>query len=338
MRGERRSHRRNRRTFSWGRVGRPADPTRDHSGLDTPARGGRWPGEPGMIGVACVRSRCRSVARSTERSPPRAPPACRCVRADVPGRVGPGSPSHRSAAPHRPGPWRAVGRKGTVADGPLIVQSDKTLLLEVDHRGRCGGPRGDRSLRGARTRARARPHLPRHPAGPVERAGRRARRGAGRRRARPVLPLRRPPAVARRRRRHHGPLRPPAAHPVAGPRPGARRDWIGPCSRRCCGSADRSDARRAHRRRHRRRARRPSAVISSRPCSRSVGPRRTSRGTSTARRTRSSCAKRAGRCATTSARPSTGSSTAARAWSCCPAARARRSWARPPWRRRRRPR
>ena len=40
VRGERRSHRRNRRTFSWGRVGRPADPTRDHSG-PRHARSGR---------------------------------------------------------------------------------------------------------------------------------------------------------------------------------------------------------------------------------------------------------------------------------------------------------
>ncbi|PZU43373.1 MAG: helicase [Arsenicicoccus sp.] len=83
-------------------------------------------------------------------------------------------------------------------NGPLIVQSDKTLLLEVDHPdaeaarrdiapfaelerapehvhtyrvtplGLWGAAR-HRALRRARTRARARAHLPRHPARPVER-------------------------------------------------------------------------------------------------------------------------------------------------------------------------
>ena len=61
-----------------------------------------------------------------------------------------------------------------MTDGPLIVQSDKTLLLEVDHDARRGLPPRDRPVRRARARARARPHLPAHAAGPVERARRRA--------------------------------------------------------------------------------------------------------------------------------------------------------------------
>ena len=179
-----------------------------------------------MIGAACVRSRCRSVALSTERSPPRAPPACRCVRADVSGPcragVADATGAHSTARPVK-------GRRKERHCGRRAP--DRPVRQDAAARGRpsdrCGGPRGDRSVRGARTRARARPHLPRHPAGAVERARRRARRRAGRRRARPVLPLRRPAAAARRRRRHHGPLRPPAADPVAGPRPGARRAGSG---------------------------------------------------------------------------------------------------------------
>ena len=44
-------------------------------------------------------------------------------------------------------------------DGPLIVQSDKTLLLEVDH-ARRRLPQGDRAVRRARAAPRAHPHLP----------------------------------------------------------------------------------------------------------------------------------------------------------------------------------
>ena len=55
-------------------------------------------------------------------------PACRPVPAGCAG--GQPAPERASTAP---APERAAGRKGTVADGPLIVQSDKTLLLEVDH-------------------------------------------------------------------------------------------------------------------------------------------------------------------------------------------------------------
>ena len=47
-----------------------------------------------------------------------------------------------------------------MADGPLIVQSDRTLLLEVDPP-RCRGmPHRDRPVRRARAGAGARPHVP----------------------------------------------------------------------------------------------------------------------------------------------------------------------------------
>jgi DNA excision repair protein ERCC-3 len=61
-------------------------------------------------------------------------------------------------------------------------------------------------------------------------------------------------------------------------------------------------------------------------------------GTSTARPTRSTWSRTAGSCATTSAGPRRRSGRAARAWSCCRAARARRWSARPRWPRRARPR
>ena len=75
-----------------------------------------------------------------------------------------------------------------MTDGPLIVQCDKTLLLEVDHARRRGLPQGDRAVRRAGARPRARPHLPAHPARPVERPRRRPRRRAGRRRAARATP------------------------------------------------------------------------------------------------------------------------------------------------------
>ena len=84
--------------------------------------------------------------------------------------------------------WTVAELLGSpVTDGPLIVQSDKTLLLEVDHPTRRRGPRGHRAVRRARALARARPHLPADPARAVERARRRARRRAGRRRAGALL-------------------------------------------------------------------------------------------------------------------------------------------------------
>ena len=143
------------------------------------------------------------------------------------GHGAPRRPGHRR--PHRPRRRGRVDR--SVTDGPLIVQSDKTLLLEVDH------PRAEEARRAIAPFAElerapgAHPHLPGHPAGPVERPGCRPRRRAGRQRPDHLQPVCRAPRAARRRRRHDGPVRPP--HPREGPRarpaaahdrpPGARR-------------------------------------------------------------------------------------------------------------------
>ncbi len=76
-----------------------------------------------------------------------------------------------------------------------------------------------------------------------------------------------------------------ASHRPAGARGGAARQ------------EGRAAARRAPRRRRPSRCTPPSAATSSRRCSSSAGPPRTSPGTSTARPTRSTCARTAGRCA-----------------------------------------
>ena len=95
----------------------------------------------------------------------------------------------------------------------------------------------------------------------------------------------------------------------------------------------RRDDRRAARRDDRRSSSTPaSAATSSRHCSSSAGRRRTSPATSTARPTRSSSTRPTGRCAPTSRRRPTRSGTAARASSCSPVARARPSSAPRPWR------
>ena len=81
-----------------------------------------------------------------------------------------------------------------------------------------------------------------------------------------------------------------------------------------------------------------SVARSSRSSSRSAGRPRTVRVSSTARPIPSTSTPTAGSCAPTSVRPSTGSGTAAAASSSCPVAPARRSSAPVPWRRpRRRP-
>nr|BFE84062.1 hypothetical protein GCM10020093_066630 [Planobispora longispora] len=77
---------------------------------------------------------------------------------------------------------------------------------------------------------------------------------------------------------------------------------------------------------------RASAATSSSSCSSWAGPPRTSPVTSTASTTRSPWPRTAGSSAPTSARPPRRSGTAARAWSCFPAGRARPSWARRRWR------
>ena len=185
-----------------------------------------------------------------------------------------------------------------MADGPLIVQSDKTLLLEIDHELADEARAALRAVRGAGARARARPHLPDHPAGALERAGRRSRRRAGRRRAAALLagiPV--PHAllvdVAETMDRY-GRLR---LDDASGARAGAARARPRRCSRRCCGPrrsqpllgarVDDDTVVGA-----RRRARQPQAGAAAS----SAGRPRTWPGTSTARRTRSRCARRAGRC------------------------------------------
>ncbi len=76
---------------------------------------------------------------------------------------------------------------------------------------------------------------------------------------------------------------------------------------------------------------RPSGDGSSRRCSRSAGRRRTSPVMSTARRTRSNCARTAGSCASIRRARWRGSGRVARAWWCCPAAPARPSSVPRPW-------
>src|ERR1700751_5216180 len=106
-----------------------------------------------------------------------------------------------------------------ITDGPLIVQSDKTVLLEVDH-----------ELAGAARAAIA-------PFAELERAPENVHTY----RITP-LALCRPAAAAGRHRRHDGPLRPAAVGQEPGPRPDAGQ----PGPRRARGSVapqeDRADA------------------------------------------------------------------------------------------------
>ena len=139
-------------------------------------------------------------------------------------------------------------------DGPLIVQSDKTLLLEIDHERGGRLPQGDRPVRRARALAGAHPHLPADPAGPVERRAPPATTPSRWSTRCSPGPLRRPARAARRRRRDDGPLRAAAAGEAPRPRPGA--DLHRPPGARggAARQEGRRDARRRHRRRHRRRA------------------------------------------------------------------------------------
>ena len=225
-----------------GSVGRP---TRRGTtpGLDTPARGGRWPGEPGMIGAACVRSRCRSVALRWS-APRRVHPR----RADVSVPMCPGVSGRVADATgarfHRPARGGAVGRKGTVADGPLIVQSDKTLLLEVDH----PPPRrpARRSLPSRSSNARPSTSTPtaspRWPCGTRGPPGTTPSRSSTRSSGSPATPS---PS------RCSSTSSTPWAATAACSSPSRRSTawcssrWTGPCSRRYCGSAGSPDARRA---------------------------------------------------------------------------------------------
>ena len=186
---------------------------------------------------------------------------------------------------------------------------DRAVRQDPPARGRpragSGLSQGDRTLRRARAQPRAHPHLPAHAAGPVERPRGRPRRRAGRQRAAGVQPLRRAARAARRRRRDDGPLRPaaageaPPARPGAGQHrpPGARGGAPRQADRRGCSVRGSTPTPWP--------CTPPSAAASSRPCSSSAGRPRTAPATSTARPTPSTSARTAGRCAPTSARPST---------------------------------
>ena len=172
-------------------------------------------------------------------------------------------------------------------DGPLIVQSDKTLLLEIDHE-RAADCRKAIAPFAELERSPEHVHTYRlTPLGSVERPRRRPRRRAGRRHAAGVQPLRRPARAARRRRRDDGALRPAAAGEAPDPRAGAGQHRPARCSRRCCAprrspgcSAPASTTTPWS-------CTPPSAATSSRRCSSWAGRPRTSPATSTARRTRS---------------------------------------------------
>ena len=186
-----------------------------------------------------------------------------------------------------PDPW---GRR-SVTDGPLIVQSDKTLLLEVDH---PDAPACRMAIAPFAELERSPEHVHTYRLTPLglwnaRAAGHDAESGG--RRAAALLPLPGAARAAGRRGRDDGPVRPAAAGQRPGPRAGAARRSTGPCWSRsprsrsspAC-SAPRSTTTRS-------RCTRPSAAGSSRRCSSSAGRPRTWPGTSTARRTRSRCAE-----------------------------------------------
>ena len=178
-------------------------------------------------------------------------------RQKSPGRAGAGR-RRRSDAPPLPsgnGSCRCPSVGLPVNDGPLIVQSDKTLPARDRPRARRRLPQGDRAVRRARALPRARAHLPAHPARSLERPRRRPRRRAGRRHAAGVQPVRRPARAARRRRRDDGPLRPAAPGEAPDPRPGAGLQRPAGPRGGAARQEDRRHARRPDRRRHRRRAR-----------------------------------------------------------------------------------
>ena len=249
-----------------------------------------------------------------------------------------GAPHHRGRRTDR---CRGAGRQrrrrvdtwdnGPVTDGPLIVQSDKTLLLEVDHELAAECRRAIAPVRGARAVARARAHLPADPAWPVECARRRARCRRSRRRAAEVQPLRGAARAADRRRRDDGPLRPAAAHERSRARPRAAFGRSGGARRSAAQPEGRADDRRPARRRRGghspERARPPQAGLAQ---ARLAGrrPRRL-------RRRRGArdlpAARTVGRSGRTNSRRSRASGTAVLVLSCCRVVRARRSSALPRW-------
>ena len=216
-----------------------------------------------------------------------------------------------------------------MTDGPLIVQSDKTLLLEVDHPGaedarRAIAPSPSSSAPGARA------YLPRHPAGPVERArGRPRRRVRGQRaltHSRYAVPQALLIDIAETMDRYgrlslekdpsHGLTLHTTDRPVL--EEVLRHKRIQPCWEPGSTTSPSPYTLR-------------SAGISSRSCSRSAGRPRTWPVTSTARRTPSSWTPPSGRCGRTSSRRSTGSGTAAPVSSSCRVVPGRRSSAPERW-------
>ena len=199
-------------------------------------------------------------------------------------------------------------------------------------------PPRHRAVRRAGAGARAHPHLPADPARPVERARRRARRRAGRRRAAEVQPLCR----CRTRCSSTSPRRWPATGGCgcSSTRP---TGWsssppTGRSSRRCCASAKIQPLRRRARSTPTRVVVHPSERGHLKQVLLKLGLAR--RGPRRVRRRRGAPDRagrgRLGRCGPTSERPSRTSGTAAPGSSCCPAVPARRSSARPRWRRPRR--
>jgi hypothetical protein len=132
----------------------------------------------------------------------------------------------RRIAPIRDASRVANSRRTTIAATTcvrrprLIVQSDKTLLLEVDHpqAAECAAAIAPFA---ELERSRAHPHLSPDPARAVERPRRRARRRAGHRRAAAAQPVCRAALPARRRRRDDGALWPADHGEASGPRVGA---------------------------------------------------------------------------------------------------------------------
>ena len=186
-----------------------------------------------------------------------------------------------------------------MADGPLIVQSDKTLLLEVDH---PSAPEARIAIAPFAELERAPEHVHTYRVTPLALWNARA---AGHDAEQVVDAL-----VRFSRYAVPQPLLVDIVDTMGrygrlqltnSPVHGLVHDRAGP--RGAGGGAppeeDRPAARRPGSTTTRWSSTRPSAATSSRRCSRSAGPPRTSRATSTARPTPSRCARRAGACATT---------------------------------------
>ena len=269
-----------------------------------------------------------ATAPTSSWTPPRTSPAATAPTG------APREPTSPPTAPGREQPLMTASHERRTPDRP--VRQDPAPRDRP--RARPGLPQGDRAVRRARALPRARAHLPAHPARPLERPRRRPRRRAGRRHAAGLQPLRRPARPARRHRRDDGPLRPAPPRQAPDARPGADQHRPAGARGGAARQEDQADDRRA--------ARRATVVVH--PSERGNLKQALLKigwpaedfagyvdGEAHADRPRP---RTAGRCGPTSRRPPSRSGTAARASWCCPAAPARRSSARPRWRRPRRPR